>query len=60
MLVDPGMTQTHVIGDKVEHKFQAALTESFTKSSQRCAAPEVLIHGIAGDCETGTGNVLLA
>ena len=60
MFFHPGMTEPHVIGDEIEHESQAALAEPLAQSGQRGVAAEILVHRIAGDRETGAGDVLLA
>ena len=60
MVFDPGMIEPHVIGHEVEHQSQAALAEPLAKPCQCRVSAEIRVHRVAGDGETGTGDVLLA
>ena len=60
MILHPGMIQARVIGDEVEQQPQAALAEPLAQPGQRGIASELIVHRVAGDGETGTGDVLLA
>ena len=60
MVFDPGMIEPHVIGHEIEHQSQAALAEPLAQPGQCGVAAEILVHRVAGDRETGAGDVLLA
>ena len=60
MFLDPGMIEPHVIGHKIEHQPQAALAEPLAQAGQRRIAAKISVYRIAGDRETGTGDVFLA
>src|SRR5262249_38150193 len=57
--LDPGMIQTRVIGDKIEHQSQAALTEPLAQTEQGRISAKLLMNCIACDGETGTRYVFL-
>ena len=60
VLLDPGVIQAGVIGDKIEHQPQATLPEPLAQAGQSGIAAQILMHRVAGDGETGSGDVLFA
>ena len=60
MLLDPGMIERRVVGDEVEHQPQPALSQPLAQAGQRGIAAQIAMHGVAGDGETGAGDVFLA
>ena len=59
MILDPRVAEPHVIGDEIEHEFQAALLETIAHSRQRCIAAKGSVNVVSGDGETGAGDVLV-
>jgi hypothetical protein len=49
-----------VVGDEVEHQPQAPRPEALAQPGQRRIFSEIGMHGVAGDREAGSGDVLLA
>lgn len=60
MFFDPEVIECDVIGDKVEHETNAALLQPGTQASQCRISAQIAVHGIPGDREAGTANVLFA
>ena len=60
VVLHPGVIQAGVVGDEVEHQPQAPCPEPLAQAGQRRISSEVGMHGVAGDREAGSGDVLLA
>ena len=61
VLLDPGVIQAGVVGDEIEHQPQAALCGAARAGGPaRHRRPDAVMHRVAGDGETGTGDVLFA
>ena len=60
MLLDPRMIERRVVGHEVEHQPQAALRSRSRSRASAASPPRSAMHGVAGDREPGTGDVLLA
>jgi hypothetical protein len=60
MLVDPGVIETRVIGNEIEHQANAACPQSATQASQCPVAAESFVCGVAGDGKSGPGDVLFS
>jgi hypothetical protein len=58
MSLEPRVVQTHVIGDEIEHQPQAARPKPITKATKGRIPAQGLIHGVAGDREPGSRDVL--
>src|SRR5262249_23933826 len=56
----PGVIEPHMVGDKIEHQSQAALTQSFAQPEKRLISPKFFVHGISGDRKTRAGDVFLS
>jgi hypothetical protein len=60
VVLDSRMTETHVIGDKIEHEPQAAPLQPFAQPGQAPVAAELFVDGVAGDGETRAWNIVVA
>ena len=49
-----------MVGDEIEHQPQAAILQALTEPRECRIAAEVRMHGVAGDRESGAGDVFLA
>ena len=53
------MIRGHVVGDKVEHKLQAALPQPLSQAGKGLGSAQVAMHGVALDGETGATDVFV-
>ena len=58
MILHPGMIQSGMIGNEVEHQAQAALAEFLAQAGQSGISSQIDVCGVAGDGEPGTRDVL--
>ncbi len=60
MIFDPGMIQSHVIGNEIQEQPQAALAEPFAQPRQRGIAAQTAVRRVTGDRKAGAGDILFA
>jgi hypothetical protein len=52
VFLDPGVIQSGVVGDKVEHQPQAAFRQPLAQTGEGGVPTEAFRHRVAGDCKT--------
>src|SRR5262249_32121158 len=60
MNLDPGMAQSHVIGDKVQHQLEIVLLEPLAQAGECGIAAKVRMDGVPSDGEARAGDVVVA
>jgi hypothetical protein len=60
VILEPLMIQAGVVRNEVEHHAQTALPHARAQARERRVAAEVAMYGVAGDRESGAGDVVLA
>ncbi len=56
---DPGMPEAHVVGNEIEHEFEASFLQAFTQPGEGGVATQILMHRITGDRKAGAGDIIL-
>jgi len=51
------MIQTRVVRDEIEHQFQSTFPQAIAQASQSCVCTKEFMHRVAGDRESGAGDV---